>query len=109
MLGILTCQTSFRESSEILSSPQMAAVIQQLRSQGERTITVVDLPPVLASDDVIAVSPLIDTLLLVVGQSQCRREELRETQELLKDSEILGVVLNRSREKTAGAGYYDYY
>ena len=108
-LAVLTNQVVQRESSEILSSPEMAEVMKQLRSYGQRTITIVDLPPALASDDVIAFSPLIDALLLVVGQGRCRRDDLRETQELLHDSEILGVVLNGSREKSATSGYYDYY
>jgi len=108
-LAVVTNQTPYRDSSEKLSSPEMASIIHQLKSFGQKTITVIDLPPVLASDDVIAISPLIDALLLVVGQGRCRREDLREAQELLKDSEILGVVLNLSREKSAASGYYGYY
>ena len=108
-LAVMTCQQPVRDSSEILSSPEMASIIHQLHSLGQKTITVIDLPPVLAGDDVIAFSPLIDALLLVVGQGHCRRDDLRQTYELLRESEILGVVLNRSREKSAAAGYYDGY
>lgn len=108
-LAVLTCQEPIRDSSETLSSPEMASIIHQVKTLGQRTITVIDLPPVLASDDVIAFSPIVDALLLVVGQGRCRREDLRETQELLRESEVLGVVLNRSREKSAAVGYYDYY
>jgi len=109
-LAVLTNQTIHRgDSSEILSSPEMASIVDQLKSLGQKTITIVDLPPVLASDDVIAFAPLLDTLLLVVGQGRCRRDELKETQELLRDSELLGVVLNGSREKSAATGYYDSY
>jgi len=108
-LAVLTNQTTHRDSSEILSSPEMANIVRQLKGLGQKTITIVDLPPVLAGDDVIAFSPLVDALLLVVGQGRCRRDDLKETQELLKDSEVLGVVLNGTREKSAAAGYYDYY
>ena len=108
-LAVLTNQTAYRDSSEILSSPEMANLIQEFRDLGPKTITIVDLPPVLASDDVIAFSPSVDALLLVVGQGICRREDLKEAQELLKDSEVLGVVLNGTREKSAASGYYDYY
>jgi len=108
-LAILTNQTACRDSSEILSSPGMVNIIQEFKDLGPRTITIIDLPPVLACDDVIAFSPLVDALLLVVGQSRCRREDLQEAQELLRESEILGVVLNGTREKSAASGYYDYY
>jgi len=108
-LAVLTNQTAYRDSSEMLSSPEMANLIQEFKNLGPKTITIVDLPPVLASDDVIAISPSVDALLLVVGQGICRREDLKEAQELLRDSEILGVVLNGTREKSAASGYYDYY
>jgi len=108
-LAVLTNQTTYRDSSEILSSPEMASIVHQLRNFGQKTITIVDLPPVLAGDDVIAFAPLVDALLLVVGQGRCRREDLVEAQELLKDSEMLGVVFNGTRERSAATGYYDYY
>ena len=108
-LAILTNQSSHADSSEMLSSPELAKMIHTLRNLGPKTITMVDRPPVLAGDDVLAFSPLIDAILLVVAQGQCRRESLVEAQELLKDFEILGAILNRSREKTAGSGYYGYY
>ncbi len=108
-LAVLTNQISRRDSSEILSSPEMASIVNQLKSFGKKTITIVDLPPALASDDVISFSPLLDALLLVVGQGLCRREDLKETQELLKDSEIIGVVFNGTRERSAASRYYDDY
>lgn len=108
-LAVLTNTTVQRDSSEVLSSPEMIGTIQRLKSFGQKTITILDLPPVLASDDVIAFSPLADALLLVVGEGRCRREDLKEALELLKETEILGVVLNHSRERSAASGYYDYY
>jgi protein-tyrosine kinase len=108
-LAILTNQTTFRDSSEVLSSPKLVSMIHQLRNLGPKTITVIDLPPILAGDDVLAFSPLIDALLLVVAQGTCRRDHLVQVQELLHDTAILGAVLNRSREKSATSGYYEYY
>lgn len=108
-LAVLANQSTYRDSSEVLSSPELRGLVHQLRNLGPRTVTIVDLPPVLAGDDVLAFSPLLDALLLVVSQGTCKREELVQTQELLKDINILGAILNRSREKSATSGYYDYY
>ena len=108
-LAIMTNQSKYRDSSELLSSPQLGALIHQLKNLGPNTITVVDLPPVLAGDDVLAFAPLVDAFLLVVSQGKCRREHLAEAQELLKEANFLGAVLNNSREKSASSGYYDYY
>jgi len=108
-LAVLTNQTTYRDSSEVLSSPELGALVQRLRNLGPKTITIFDLPPALAGDDVLAFSPLIDAILLVVAEGTCKREFLAETHELLKDANILGAILNKSREKTSSGGYYDYY
>jgi Mrp family chromosome partitioning ATPase len=108
-LAVLTNQTTYRDSSEVLSTPELKALVQRLRNLGPKTITVFDLPPALAGDDVLAFSPLIDAMLLVVAEGTCRREHLAETNELLKDIDILGTILNRSREKSPSGGDYDYY
>ena len=105
----MTNQTTHRDSSEILSSPEIGWLTGQLRNLGPKTITIFDLPPVLAGDDVIAFAPLLDALLLVVGQGTCRRDALVETNELLQDANILGVILNNSREQKTKSEYYDYY
>jgi Mrp family chromosome partitioning ATPase len=108
-LAIMTNQTTHRDSSEILSSPEIGWLTSQLRNLGPKVITIFDLPPVLAGDDVIAFAPLLDALLLVVGQGTCRRDALVETHELLQDANILGVILNNSREQKTKSEYYDYY
>jgi Mrp family chromosome partitioning ATPase len=108
-LALVTNQTTYRDSSEVLSAPELGALVHQLKKLGPKTVTIFDLPPALAGDDVLAFAPLIDALLLVVAEGTCRREHLAEAKELLKDINILGAVLNRSREKTPSSGYYDYY
>ena len=108
-LAIITNQATFRDSSEVLSAPELGALVHQLKNLGPKTITIFDLPPALAGDDVLAFAPLIDAILLVVAEGACRREHLAEAKELLKDINILGAVLNRSREKSPSSGYYDYY
>lgn len=108
-LAVLTNHTTYRDSSEVLSSPDLGALVERLRNLGPKTITIFDLPPTLAGDDVLAFSPLVDAILLVVAEGVCRREYLAETHELLKDVNILGAILNKSREKTPSGGYYDYY
>ena len=108
-LAVITNTTAHRDSSEVLSSPKLAKFVEELRSLGTNTITVCDLPPVLAGDDVLAFAPLIDALLLVVAEGVCKRENLTGIKDLLGDTEIIGTVLNRSRERSSSVDYYDYY
>ena len=108
-LAVLLNLTVQRDSSEVLSSPAIVELVNEFRSLGPETIVVFDLPPVLAGDDVLAISPLMDAVLLVVAEGSCKRENLAHMNELLRETEVIGAVLNRSREKSSSMEYYGYY
>ena len=108
-LAVLPNLTRHRDSSEVLSSPEVVSLVGELRSLGPNVITVFDLPPALAGDDVLAFSPLMDAILLVVAEGICKRPNLLAMQELLKETEVVGTVLNRSREQSSSMEYYGYY
>ena len=95
-------------SSDLLGSPKMKELISWLHQQSERSIVVFDMPPVLACDDVLALCPSVDAVLVVVAQGKTERVALQKTMKMLSDYEILGVVLNMSDE-LAGDSAYAYY
>lgn len=95
------------QSSELLSSPRMLDFMQMLENEAPRRVIVLDMPPVLASDDVLAFAPQIDALLLVVGEGATSRDSLQSAKEVLAEMNLLGVVLNRSAERDDNA-YYSY-
>jgi Mrp family chromosome partitioning ATPase len=58
-------------------------------------VVLFDLPPVLAQDDVLALKPHLDCILMVAGGGVTTQRDLREAgQRLGEDLPILGVVLN---------------
>jgi Mrp family chromosome partitioning ATPase len=99
-LGVITNERSFANSSEILSSPQAAELVEQVK-QGEGRIAVFDLPPVFAGDDVLAFAPLVDAVLIVLAQGTTKRTDLIAVRELLQNVNVVGAVLNRSSEEVA--------
>jgi protein-tyrosine kinase len=94
-------------SSEALTSPRMAELMQALEAETPRRVLIFDMPPVLAADDVLAFAPQIDGLLLVVAEGTTDRNSLRSAKEVLGEMNLLGVVLNRSAERN-DAAYYSY-
>ncbi len=91
---------------ELLSSDKMRQLIEQLRRR-EKCIVVVDLPPVRLGDDVVALAPYLDGILLIVREGETTVDALRDSAELLKDFTILGTVLNQSSDKKLKfEGYY---
>lgn len=94
-------------SSEMLTAPRMVELMQALEAETPRRVLIFDMPPVLAADDVLAFSPQIDGLLLVVAEGTTDRTSLRRAKEVLAEMNLLGVVLNRSAERN-DAAYYSY-
>ena len=104
-LGVIVNERSFSNSSEILSSPQVADLVDHVK-QGEGRIAIFDLPPVFAGDDVLAFSPMLDALLIVLAQGTTKRTDLVAIRELLQNVNVVGAVLNRSSEEVAPYYYY---
>jgi capsular exopolysaccharide synthesis family protein len=85
-------------SSELLSSPKMISLVDELKSRYPSRIIVFDLPPILWSDDMLAFSPYVDTTLLVIAEGLTTKEDLRRTMEVMQGSNVIGSVLNRTTE-----------
>ena len=95
------------QASELLNSPKMGELLRNLEGESPRRIIIFDMPPVLAADDVLAFSPQVDGILLVVGEGTTDRDSLKNAKEVLSEMNLLGVVLNRSAERNESA-YYSY-
>ena len=92
----------FTNSSELLASPAMNELIQMIKGDQSSPIGIVDLPPVLVTDDALAIAPIVDCLLFIVAEGETKRKDLLHSLELLKDVDLAGVVLNKSRDTHPG-------
>jgi protein-tyrosine kinase len=84
-------------STEILTSPKMLALVEEFKHRYPARIIIFDLPPLLHTADVLAFSPYTDALLLVVEEGKTTAEELQRALSLVKNSRpVLGTVLNKA-------------
>lgn len=104
-LVILPGNKQIMHSSEILASPRFIALMDELKSRYEDRVILFDLPPLFASDDVIAFLPHVDGLVLVVEHGKVTKSELIQAQQLLGDKS-LGIVVNKAEGTSATLGYY---
>lgn len=93
------------QSSDLLGSPRIRELCGALASEQPRPIVIFDMPPLLLSDDVIKFGPNVDCSLFVVSEGGASRAMIQRASEVLKDMNLLGVVLNRSAEREE-SGYY---
>jgi len=92
-------------SSEILSSPRLQRLIQEIKVRFPTRIVIFDVPPILVTDDVLVIAPSIDAVLVVIEEGKTKADDIMRTVELLKDTKLLGTVLNKSEESTQVYGY----
>ncbi len=93
------------DSSEYLSTTRGNDLVNEAGSLLDNSITIVDLPPVLVSDDAISFLPHVDAVLLVIREGKTNKQDIELTLEMLGDVNIAGVVMNDSLEP-ATLGYY---
>ena len=87
-------------STEILTSPKMVALVEEFKHRYHSRIVIFDLPPLLHTADVLAFSPYTDALLLVVEEGKTTTEEVQRAMSLVKNSRpVLGIVLNKAGQK----------
>jgi protein-tyrosine kinase len=99
-LALLPARNAVANSSELLSAPRTARLLDELKTRYADRILIFDLPPVLLADDALAFSRLVQAGLMVVNEGRTSRDDLLRSFELLRDLPIVGTVLNGSRETT---------
>jgi Mrp family chromosome partitioning ATPase len=92
-------------ASELLASPRFDELLRRVTQGTANPIMLIDLPPVLLTDDALVVAPKVDAMLVVASEGLTGRAELHKAFDLLADFPIAGVVLNRAARSTPG---YDY-
>ena len=96
-LVILPGGTPIMNSSEMLGSPKMCTLAQELKDRYPKRVIIFDLPPVLSTADTLSFAPCADCALIVVEDDTTKEAELKQTVDLLSVTNIIGTVLNKSK------------
>jgi protein-tyrosine kinase len=94
-LTLISGGKTVTESSELLGSPGMAALVAELKERYSNRYVFFDVPPVLSGADALAFAPLVDWILLVVRAESTPLPDVKRALAMLPKEKILGLVLNR--------------
>ncbi len=103
-LTLAGTRTSSDNSSELLATGQIEELFKYIRQVAAEPLILVDLPPILTTDDALVMAPKVDACLLVLAEGESRRDSTAKALEMLADFNLAGIVLNRS--KTVVKDYY---
>jgi exopolysaccharide/PEP-CTERM locus tyrosine autokinase len=81
--------------TELLSSKQMAHLMQEVKTRYDDRYIIIDSPPPQLTAETSALARLVDGILLVIGFGKAPRAAITELIEKLGREKILGVILNR--------------
>jgi protein-tyrosine kinase len=93
---VLPTKKPVSHSTEVLSSPKVANLIADLRERYDSRIVIFDLPPILNTDDAIAVLPKIDCVLMVVANGMNTKKEIEDCLHHIPEAKLVGTVLNKA-------------
>jgi protein-tyrosine kinase len=96
-------------ASELLASTRFEELLGTLRQGAVDPLVLIDLPPVLLTDDALVIAPKVDAILLVASEGVTGRAGFVKAMDVLSEFPIAGVCLNRAAETTSGYDYhYDF-
>ncbi len=105
-LLVLPCEKSVINSSEWMGSRAMGVLLNDIKRHFKAWTVILDLPPILVSDDVISVLPQIDCVLFVAAAGFSTAPQIKECNKHLESTPVVRVVLNKAAD--AAPGYYPY-
>jgi capsular exopolysaccharide synthesis family protein len=105
-LDVLTCGTTVRHPSRMFGSPEMRALLEELKPM--YSYIFMDVPPVLVVHDAAVLAGAVDGTLFTVSAGTTRMASLDRAREFIQGAggSLLGVVLNRFEPRKAYGGYY---
>jgi Mrp family chromosome partitioning ATPase len=82
--------------SELLTSPEMRKLFDDITGRYDDRIVIFDLPPLLRNDDAMAFLPLVDACLYVIEDDVTTVADMQRSLSLLADTQLLGTILNKA-------------
>jgi protein-tyrosine kinase len=105
-LTVISGGQPVRDSAELISSPRMAELVEEMKGRYSDRYIFFDLPPLLAEADALAFAPLADCFLMVVHPGTSFGD-IQRALALVPMEKFLGFALNRVEASSDGY-YYRY-
>ena len=99
--------TPSNQASELIANNRLGELMVYLRGISQNPVIIIDVPPLLVTDEALLVAPQVDATALVVAEGRTRRDSLARARQLLAEFSFAGVILNCSSDNY-GADSYGY-
>jgi capsular exopolysaccharide synthesis family protein len=94
--------------SEMIASGRFEELLGSIATLSSDPVVLIDLPPLLVTDEALLVAPRVDAIALVIAEGRTKRDFLARAKHLLEEFPFAGVILNRASESFGADAYYGY-
>jgi protein-tyrosine kinase len=99
-LTLISGGMTIEESSEILGSPRMKNLVDEMKNRYPNRYIIFDVPPILTSSDAMVFAGLVDQILVVVQADKTSMVDLNAALKMIPKDKIVGLVLNHQSGKS---------
>ncbi len=96
-LTLISGGRTIQETTEVLGSPRMKEVVQDMKARYPDRYVFFDVPAILANTDALALAPQVDHILMVVAAGCTPLSDVRRALELVPEEKVIGLVLNKCK------------
>lgn len=96
-LVVLPSGSEVSNPAELLGSSTMKKLVTELKHRYADRYIIFDSSHIIGASDALVFSEYVDTIVLVVGDSETKKDDLDKTLELLHNRNVIGIVLNKVR------------
>jgi protein-tyrosine kinase len=104
-LSILSAGKRHKQATELLASASMTKLLDDLSNSYPDSILIFDSPPLLVTTESQVLASYMGQIVLVVEAGRTPRETVNEALASIESNDIIGLVLNKSQNISAGSGY----
>jgi protein-tyrosine kinase len=107
-LSFLSAGKKVADPAELLSSYRMKELMMELKNRYQDRYIIIDAPPTLLFAETLALSALVDGIVIVVKEGVASLQGVRDTLDVLKGASLLGIVYNDVSNASLDGSYRNY-
>jgi protein-tyrosine kinase len=94
-LTVISGDNTVQESAELLASPRMKTLVDEMKTRYQDRYVIFDVPAVLDGADAMAFAHYVDGILMVVREGRTPIQDIKKALEIIPTEKFLGFALNR--------------
>jgi len=104
-LSVIPAGSRHNYSTELLASESMKILMDELATRYHDRVVIFDSPPVLATSETEVLATQMGQVVVVVEAVNTSKAMLSEAISKLSNSNVVGLILNKTRVKSGGSTY----